>query len=86
MEKDKEMEDILPVSIADDPPTPVRSSEVVTAIEHECLPLMDWERGLVGWESESDPANPLYGKLPFGLFHRVNFVGIGIGPSTRKAT
>jgi hypothetical protein len=26
--------------------------------------LMDWEKGLVGWESETDPYNPLCVTLP----------------------
>jgi hypothetical protein len=44
---------------------PMSVDEEAQDVEHpisnqaQGIPLMDWDKGLVGWESESDPLNPL---------------------------
>jgi len=59
MVKDKEIDGSLPIITDDDLLVPLESSEVVQPVPQDGPPLMDWERGLVGWDSLDDPANPL---------------------------
>jgi len=59
MEKDKEIEGSLPITIDEGLPASLKSSEVVQPVPQDGPPLMDWDRGLVGWDSLDDPENPL---------------------------
>jgi hypothetical protein len=58
MEKTEEKIDSTPVSIVDD--TDLERDVVSTEqrIQVGTLPLMDLDKGLVGWESVDDPLNP----------------------------
>jgi len=59
MEKDKEIDGSLPIITGDDLLVSLESSEVVQPVPQDGPPLMNWDRGLVGWDSLGDPANPL---------------------------
>lgn len=65
MEKHKDIDESSPVSIHEDLLVSEKSLEVVTPIQNDGQPITDWERGLIGWDSENDPANPLYEALIF---------------------
>lgn len=55
MEKDKEIEIEVPVVDED-----LEASIDNDSIQQENSLLMNWEKGLVGWDSPSDQENPLY--------------------------
>jgi hypothetical protein len=59
MEKKYEKKNSSPVSIIDD--VDVERDIVPTAqrIQVGTLPLMDLDKGLVGWDSVDDPMNPM---------------------------
>jgi len=59
MEKDNKIEEPSPVTVEDDLLVSVKSSEAVGRVLQDATSLMDWERGLVGWDSMEDPSNPL---------------------------
>jgi hypothetical protein len=50
--------DSLPVSVNEESKD-IEDGVPTTRRLAENQPLMDWQKGLVGWESESDTANPL---------------------------
>jgi hypothetical protein len=58
MEKLKEVKKSCPVSLGEE--TDDRIEDVSSS--SDCpgdLPLMDWEKGVVGWDSGEDTMNPL---------------------------
>jgi hypothetical protein len=58
MEKGNEKDDSLPISVIDDLDVEREVISTDDSIRNGDLPLMDLDKGLVGWDSQDDPMNP----------------------------